>query len=107
MKIASIAIVMGLAAPAAAQTVIRYEPKAEDLKYVFGAAKPVATVKPGNIIDTKTFDCFGNVIQKPGDALSKVQGDNPPTGPFFVEGAKPGDTLAVNILEGRPVRGYT
>ena len=99
MKIASIAIVMGLAAPAAAQTVIRYEPKAEDLKYVFGAAKPVATVKPGNIIDTKTFDCFGNVIQKPGDALSKVQGDNPLTGPFFVEGAEPGDTLAVKILE--------
>ena len=99
MKVVSIAIVMGLAAPAAAQTVVRYEPKAEDLKYVFGVAKPVATVKPGNIIDTRTFDCFGNVIQKPGDALSKVQGDNPLTGPFFIEGAEPGDTLAVKILE--------
>ncbi|HSR96605.1 MAG TPA: acetamidase/formamidase family protein [Kofleriaceae bacterium] len=99
MKVVSIAIVMGLAAPAVAQTVVRYEPKAEDLKYVFGVAKPVATVKPGNIIDTRTFDCFGNVIQKPGDALSKVQGDNPLTGPFFVEGAEPGDTLAVKILE--------
>jgi len=99
MKIVPIAIVMGLAAPAAAQTVVRYEPKAEDLKYVFGIAKPVATVKPGNIIDTRTFDCFGNVIQKPGDALSKVQGDNPLTGPFFVEGAEPGDTLVVKILE--------
>jgi amidase len=99
MKLASIAILLGLATPAMAQTVVRYEPKFEDLKYVFGAAKPVATVKPGNIIDTKTFDCFGNVIQKPGDALSKVTGDNPLTGPFFVEGAEPGDTLVVKILE--------
>ena len=99
MKIVSIAIVMGLAAPAVAQTVVRYELKEEDLKYVFGVAMPVATVTPRNIIDTRTFDCFGNMIQKPGDALSKVQGDNPLTGPFFVEGAEPGDTLAVKILE--------
>jgi amidase len=92
-------LALGVSAPALAQTVVRYEPKATDLKYVFGIAKPVATVKPGNIIDTKTFDCFGNAIQKPGDPLSKVQGDNPLTGPFFVEGAEPGDTLAVKILE--------
>ena len=30
-----------------AQNVVRYEPKEADLKYVFGAAEPVATVKPG------------------------------------------------------------
>src|ERR1041384_5234827 len=96
---------LGLAAsaaaptPAAADNVVRYEPKAADLKYVFGVAKPVATVKRGDIIDTRTFDCFGNVIQKPGDKLDKVKGDNPLTGPFFVDGAEPGDTLAVKILE--------
>jgi acetamidase/formamidase len=28
-----------------------------------------------------------------------VKGDNPLTGPCFVEGAEPGDTLAVKILE--------
>src|ERR1041385_2554022 len=96
---------LGLAAsaapptPAAADNVVRYEPKAADLKYVFGVAKPVATVKRGDIIDTRTFDCFGNVIQKPGDTLDKIKGDNPRTGPFYVEGAEPGDTLAVKILE--------
>jgi len=26
-------------------------------------------------------------------------GDNPLTGPFYIEGAEPGDTLAVKILE--------
>src|ERR1700704_3667397 len=82
-----------------AQTVVRYEPKESDLKYVFGVAEPVARVKPGDVIDTRTVDCFGNVIQKPGDTLAKVKGDNPLTGPFYVEGAEPGDTLVVKILE--------
>src|SRR4051812_18313928 len=59
-----------------AQSVVRYEPKESDLKYVFGVAEPVARVKPGDVIDTKTFDCFVNKIQKPGDTLAKVPGDN-------------------------------
>jgi acetamidase/formamidase len=82
-----------------AQTVVRYEPKESDLKYVFGAAEPVARVKPGDVIDTKTFDCFVNKIRKPGDTLAMVPGDNPLTGPFYVEGAEPGDTLVVKILQ--------
>jgi acetamidase/formamidase len=96
---AAVVLALCLSTPALAQNVVRYEPKEADLKYVFGVAKPVATVKPGDIIDTRTFDCFGNVIQKPGDTLAKVKGDNPLTGPFYVEGAEPGDTLAVKILE--------
>src|SRR6266849_7058243 len=90
---------LAVASPAAAQTVVRYTPKESDLKFVFGVAPPVATVKPGDIIDTNTFDCFGNVIRKPGDTLANVKGDNPLTGPFYVEGAEPGDTLVVKILE--------
>ena len=95
----AVVLALSLSTPVLAQNVVRYEPKEADLKYVFGVAKPVATVKRGDIIDTKTFDCFGNVIQKPGDTLAKVKGDNPLTGPFFVEGAEPGDTLVVKILE--------
>jgi acetamidase/formamidase len=96
---AAVVLALSLSTPVLAQNVVRYEPKEADLKYVFGVAKPVATVKRGDIIDTKTFDCFGNVIQKPGDTLAKVKGDNPLTGPFFVEGAEPGDTLVVKILD--------
>jgi amidase len=90
-----------VAASAAAQTpnIVRYTPTEKDLKYTFGVAEPVARVKPGEIIDTNTFDCFGNVIRKPGDTLDKVKGDNPLTGPFYIEGAEPGDTLVVRILE--------
>lgn len=82
-----------------AQHVVTYTPKQSDLKYAFGPGTPVAHVKPGDIIDTRTVDCFGNAIQKPGDTLDKVKGDNPLTGPFFIDGAEPGDTLAVKILE--------
>ena len=96
---AAVAIALGLSSPALAQNVVRYEPKEADLKYVFGAAKPVATVQSHDIIDIRTFDCFGNAIQKPGDTLAKIKGDNPLIGPFYVEGAEPGDTLAVKILE--------
>ncbi|HZF10652.1 MAG TPA: acetamidase/formamidase family protein [Thermoanaerobaculia bacterium] len=79
--------------------VVRYEPKESDLKYVYGTMPPVATLQPGDVLETRTADCFGGVIQKPGDSLSSVKGDNPLTGPFAVAGAEPGDTLVVKILD--------
>jgi hypothetical protein len=32
----------------------------------------VAHLKPGNMLDSNTLDCFGNAIQKPGD--TKLRG---------------------------------
>jgi acetamidase/formamidase len=88
-----------VAAPGAAQQVVRYEPAEKDLKFVYATAPPVATLKPGDTLETKTFDAFGNVIRKRGDTMSMVKGDNPLTGPFAIAGAEPGDTLVVRILE--------
>jgi amidase len=80
--------------------VVRYEVKPSELKYTYAASyAPVARLKPGNILETNTVDCFGNAIKKPGDTLSMAPGDNPLTGPFYIEGAGPGDTLAVKILD--------
>ena len=79
--------------------VVKYHATINDVKYVYASAEPVARLKPGDILDTNTLDCFGNVIKKPGDTLSMVKGDNPLTGPFYIEGAEPGDTLAVKILD--------
>src|SRR6202043_1663867 len=81
-----------------AQTV-RYMATIDTVKYVYGVAPPVAKLKPGNILEANSLDCFGNVLQKPGDSFSMVKGDNPLTGPFYIEGAEPGDTLAVKILD--------
>lgn len=79
--------------------VVKYHASMADVKYVYGVAEPVARVKSGDILETNTVDAFGNAIQKPGDPLSLVKGDNPLTGPFYIEGAQPGDTLAVKILD--------
>jgi acetamidase/formamidase len=79
--------------------IVRYQMKPSELKYTFAASyAPVARLKSGDILDTNTADCFGNAITKPGDTLAMTKGDNPLTGPFYIEGAEPGDTLAVRIL---------
>ncbi|MGM0240132.1 acetamidase/formamidase family protein [Enterococcus sp. AZ103] len=61
--------------------------------------QPVLTVKDGEEITFETYDCFTNQIS---DETSSYQGVdwnkiNPATGPVFVEGAEPGDTLKISI----------
>ena len=84
---------------ASKEDIVRYHATIDNVKYVYGVAPPVASLKPGNILEANSLDCFGNALQKPGDSFSLVKGDNPLTGPFFIEGAEPGDTLAVHILD--------
>ncbi|HXY07517.1 MAG TPA: acetamidase/formamidase family protein [Terriglobales bacterium] len=95
--LSSVLVILGAAAEA--QNVVKYHTTMNDVKYVYGVAPPVARLKPGDILETNTVDAFGNAIQKPGDTLSMVKGDNALTGPFYIEGAAPGDTLAVKILD--------
>jgi len=83
----------------AASGTVRYQATNDNVKFVFGVAPPVARLKPGNILEANSLDCFGNGIQKPGDTGAMAKGDNPLTGPFFIEGAEPGDTLVVHILD--------
>jgi amidase len=75
------ALVFLPAGAVSAQQVVRYEPREADLKYVYATAPPVATLQPGDTLETRTVDAFGGVIQKPGDTLARVKGDNPLTGP--------------------------
>jgi amidase len=80
--------------------VVQYQLDRKELKYTYSASyQPVARLKSGNILETTTVDCFGDAINKPGDTLSMAPGDNPLTGPFYIDGAEPGDTLAVKILD--------
>src|SRR5438477_2455394 len=55
--------------------------------------KPVLTISPGDTIHTTTVDA-GGADEK---GVTRVLGGNPETGPFYVETAAPGDTLAVHI----------
>src|SRR5512136_1159252 len=80
--------------------VVQYDVKPSERKDTYAPSyAPVARLKAGDILETNTVDCFGNAIKKPGDTLSMAKGDNPLTGPFYIEGAEPGDTLAVKILD--------
>jgi len=82
-----------------APRVVKYHASIDVVKYVYGVATPVERLRPGDILETNTLDCFGDAIKKPGDTLSMAKGDNPLTGPFYIDGAEPGDTLAIDILD--------
>jgi acetamidase/formamidase len=87
--------------------VLRWIPKHEDLVYTFGGAAPRQRIQPGTRIITWTEDCFDGLVRTTADLPSKVMPpghDNPQTGPFFVEGAQPGDTLAIHIIKLEPAR---
>ena len=79
----------------------------ETYYHTFSAAHPVlARVKPGDSIVTTTVDSAGFDYQ--GIRRTKTHG-NPLTGAFYIEGAEPGDALAVHVRRLRLNRatGYT
>jgi len=84
---------------------ITYAPTTNDLAYRFGARLPVAHLRSGDMLTTFTEDCFGGAVSTVDDLPSKVcQRFNPLTGPFFIEDAEPGDTLAVHFVAITPAR---
>jgi acetamidase/formamidase len=83
---------------------LRFEPDADGdpaaLAYVFGGFEPLVSVRPGTVVSTWTLDCFAGRVRSTSDMVSEVCDPrylNPQTGPFYVEGAEPGDTLAVHF----------
>ncbi len=67
-----------------------------------GTHPPVLRVADGDTIVTTTLDAGGYDAHRERVHL----GVNPMTGPFFVEGAEPGDTLAVRLDTLRPNRRF-
>ena len=75
------------------------------LTYTFGGVAPVASVRPGTVLQTWTLDCFAGRVRSTRDMSSQVCDPrylNPQTGPFYIEGAEPGDTLAVHFVSIEP-----
>ncbi|MDO1509845.1 MULTISPECIES: acetamidase/formamidase family protein [unclassified Neisseria] len=60
---------------------------------------PVLCVADGSRVRFETCDCFADQIRSADDTLNNLDWNriNPATGPVFVEGAEPGDTLRVHI----------
>ena len=61
---------------------------------------PVARAASGDTVVFETLDCFSGQITCQEDQLGSLDWSriNPATGPLFIEGAEPGDTLKVEIL---------
>jgi amidase len=76
---------------------------AEDLKNTYSPAhRPCGQVKSGETFVIETADCFGGRYRDPSrvsaaDHAWVEENLDVVTGPVFVEGAKPGDVLAVRI----------
>jgi amidase len=80
-----------------AQTTHKYTPTAG--VQTFAVRPPVLRIKPGDTVETRTWS-------QPGDYYDpKTAGPWPgEVGPFFIEGAEPGDTLLVRIVRLTPNR---
>jgi acetamidase/formamidase len=66
-------------------------------------------VRPGDVLELFTEDAFAGQIRSSDDLPSRTivyPFINPQTGPFFVEGAEPGDTLAIHLIDVRPARDW-
>jgi amidase len=78
----------------------KYDP-GDSVKFTYCYAhQPVLRIKPGDSVTTSTKDASTDVFS-PSDKTVMAKLDlsrvNPQTGPFYIEGAEPGDTLVVHI----------
>ena len=89
--------------------VIEYTPTREQYAYTFGGVAPAMRIKPGTALRLWSDDAFGGALRSVDD-LSSAKVDlrfvNPQTGPFYVEGAEPGDTLVLHLVALEPARDW-
>ncbi len=89
--------------------VVSYRPDPSEFAWTFGGVPPVMKVKPGDVLELWTEDAFAGKVTSADDVVSRVielPFVNPQTGPFFVEGAEPGDTLAIHFVSIEPSRDH-
>ncbi len=71
--------------------------------------EPRAYVEPGETFVVETKDGSDGTVTEPTDVPSeelRFPFNNPETGPIYVRGAEPGDTLVVEILDIKPLWNY-
>jgi acetamidase/formamidase len=86
-----------------------FTPSPDEFAWTFGGAAPVARIRPGTILELFTEDCFAGRVRTTSDLVSAVCNFpflNPQTGPFYVEGAEVGDTVAVHLISIEPARSW-
>ena len=89
--------------------VVEIVPTAEQLAFTFGGAAPLRRIEPGTALRLWSEDAFCGVLQSTKDLSSEkvdLRFVNPQTGPFYVTGAEPGDTLALHFVSMEPARDW-
>jgi acetamidase/formamidase len=89
--------------------VVEYRPERDQYVWTFGGVAPSHRISPGTLLRLWTEDAFSGRLTRTTDSPSAVLNMaevNPQTGPFFVEGAEPGDTLALHIVDLTPARDW-
>ncbi|MFJ3645490.1 acetamidase/formamidase family protein [Streptomyces murinus] len=89
--------------------ILTVRPEPDEYAWTFGGAAPVARIAPGTVLDLFTEDCFAGRVRSEKDLVSEVCEFpflNPQTGPFHIEGAEPGDTVAVHFVSIEPARDW-
>src|SRR5690554_324069 len=74
--------------------------KSDKAFYAFSPdMEPVDHVDLGSPVIFETLDCFSCQLESAKDTLDELDWSitNPATGPVYINGVKPGDTLAVDI----------
>jgi amidase len=66
------------------------------------AHAPLARIRPGETVATKTIDASG----RDETGMVRARPPNPLTGPFYVEGAEPGDALVIRFSRVRMNRNW-
>jgi len=87
----------------------RFVPTPDQFAWTFGGREAVMRIRPGDVIQAFTEDAFAGRIRSTDDLPSRTIAYpfiNPQTGPFHVEGAQPGDTLAIHLIDVQPARDW-
>jgi acetamidase/formamidase len=87
---------------------IKYRPEPGEFAWTFGGAAPVRAIKTPAALSLYTEDCFAGRVRGAQDLVSalNITSLNPQTGPFYIEGAEPGDTVAVHFVSIEPARDW-
>jgi acetamidase/formamidase len=88
---------------------LTFRPERAQYVYTFGGAAPMARITPGTVLHLWSEDAFNNAITSVNDIASQrldARYLNPQTGPFYVEGAEPGDTLVLHFVDLEPARDW-
>src|SRR4051794_6123389 len=89
--------------------VVEVVPTFEQYAFTFGGAAPLARIRPGTALRLWSEDAFCGALRSTKDLSSEkvdLRFVNPQTGPFYVEGAEPGDTLALHLVALEPARDW-